>query len=233
MIIKFGEFVMMKCKCVQILGLAFLLTGITGKASAVVLDFEDLLVGESIEEFYNGGTGGFGSSGPDYGVEFLGDVSVSLYDFIPSTSGSQVANFTMSIAGINVGDGFTSISLAHITAGTVNMYFHDGLDGSGNLLGALNLSSGAEIFESADFCEFNNCWENHSLDFGGIARSITFEGVAFSFLMDDMDFNLALNDFAPGGGSRVNVLEPSTALLLAVGLLGLGGKSLRVRKRSC
>jgi len=192
-------------------------------AAPIVLDFEGIGNQANINDFYNGGTDSVGNSGTNYGVEFSGN-TLGIIDQdaggsgnfanepSPDTimfwlsGGSSVMNFA---AGFDTGFSFYYTSSV---AATVNVY--SGLNGTGSVLGSLNLSAQYNDNCSGDpsgtFCN----WDAIGVSFAGIAKSIDFSGTANQTGYDDITFGSA----TPG----VPVPEPGTLALLGLGLAGLG-----------
>src|SRR5215208_4681796 len=83
----------MKRRIATVASTLALLLGISvtpSSAATIVLDFEGLQDFEQILDFYNGGTGSFGSSGTDYGISF-GTSALSIIDEDAGGSGN-IAN---------------------------------------------------------------------------------------------------------------------------------------------
>jgi hypothetical protein len=122
-----------------------------------VLDFEGLADVEPIQEFYNGGLGGFGSGpGPDFDLSFGADALAAIDQDAGGTGnfgGEPSPDTTMAFltgsAVLNVPNGFdTGFSFFYSAInqpGIVEVF--DGLDATGNLLATINL--GLTPFNSA------------------------------------------------------------------------------------
>lgn len=199
------------------------LAAVASNASAAVitLDFEGAGNQAQLLEFYNGGTDSQGNSGVDYDISF-GENALSIIDAddggsgnignepSPSTvlfflSGSAILNYE---AGFDTGFSFfyTSVSFS----GTVSVY--DGLDGTGNLLGTIDLPAlGAGPGDPNG--SFSN-WAAAGLEFDGIAKSIDFGGTVNQIAYDNVTFGSATPTPA--------IPEPSTYALMALGLAGMG-----------
>lgn len=196
-----------------------------GAASAAtfVLDFEGLQDLEPINDFYNGGTGGFGSSGPDYGVQFS-SVSLALIDSDAGGSGNTANEpspettlvfLDDNAATMNVLGGFdTGFSFFYSSVsfdGQVTVY--DGLNGTGNVLASLvlpALGSGNPGDPNGAY----NTWAPVGVTFAGTALSVDFGGTANFIVYDDV----TLGSDTPG---RVPVPAALPLLAGGLGLLGL------------
>lgn len=188
--------------------LAALTLALQTQAAPVVLTFEGLQDSEQVLEFYNGGTGGNGSSGIDYGISFGAD-SLAL------TSGNYGNNpsvptilFFLSGPGaiMNSANGFStgfSFYYAAFQSGSVSVY--DGLNGSGNLLATLPLPATPNpAYE----------WHPIGVGFNGTAKSVLFGGAADTIGFDDITLGSETPGHAvPDGGA--------TAGMLAAGLAGI------------
>ncbi len=123
-------------------GLGLAMAQGSASAAVIVLDFEGVPDLSSVGNFYNGG------AGTNYGVSFSG-ATLGLVDADAGGSGNFAnepsANTVMFFlnannAILNLAAGFDtgfSFFYSSSTAATVNVY--DGVDGTGNLLGSLNL----------------------------------------------------------------------------------------------
>lgn len=204
------------------LGSAFLAT--TAIAAPVVLDFEGLQDQEQILDFYNGGTGSAGSSGPNIGVGF-GAGALALIDsdaggtgnFANEPSADTIA-FWLSGASLvmNVAAGFdTGFSFFYTSSTAAAVTIYDGLNATGNILGVINLvgqhtANGCTGDPNGTFCN----WDAIGVAFAGTAFSVDFSGTANQTGYDD----ITLFSDTPGG----RIPEPGTLALLGIGLAGLG-----------
>lgn len=200
-------------------------------ASTIVLDFEGAGNSANLNNFYNGGTDSQGNSGVNYGVKF-GANALSLIDadaggggnFANEPSANTVMFFLTGSAVLNYADGFTTgFSFFYSSAYTASVNVYDGLNGTGNLLGSIALSSqhtnNCVGDPNGTFCN----WTNTGVAFAGTAKSIDFGGTVNFVAFDNITFGSAT-----AGTGGTNVPEPSSLFLLGLGLLGLGA----VRKKS-
>lgn len=195
-------------------------------ADLIVLDFEGAGDHANLNDFYNGGTDSLGNSGTDYGIQF-GENTLSLIDydaggggnFANEPSASTIMFFLTGSAVLNYSAGFTTGFSFFYTSSTdamVNVY--DGINATGNLLGSILLNG-----QYNDNCvgdpngEYCN-WTNAGVGFAGTAKSIDFGGTVNKVGFDNITFGSA----TAGGGTSVP--EPSSLLLIGLGLLGLGIK---------
>ena len=178
------------------LALVFLAIPQSGWAATNVLTFEGLQDFEAIQEFYNGGTGSLGSSGPNYGISFGSD-ALALKDsddggggnFANEPSPNTIA-FFLSGPGVvmNVPAGFdTGFSFYYSAAvgGPVTVY--DGPDGTGNVLATINVvanfnGDGCTGDPTGSFCN----WDAIGVTFAGTAKSVNFGGTANQVGFDDV-----------------------------------------------
>jgi len=156
------------------------------QAATILLDFEGLQNLEPINSFYNGGTGGFGSTtSQNFGVEFSQN-SLAIIDqdaggtgnFGGEPSADTIAFFlTGNAAVMDVADGFdTGFSFFYSAInrpGIVNVY--DELGGTGNLLASIDLPQ--TPFEGAPdpTGQFSPLLP-FGISFDGTARSVDFGG---------------------------------------------------------
>ena len=189
-------------------------------AANTLLNFETVTSFASVAEYYNGGSDGSGSNfGPALGVSFGGDALGLSNDvlgpyFSNAPSPLGVMNPVGTDATMNVALGFVdaisfSYSASSLVISAVNVW--SGINGSGTLLASFNLVNNAQSGGCNDSpaCRFDQL----SSTFAGTARSVTFGGAANQAVFDDI--------------SITAVPEPTSALMLALGLAGL----LAVRRR--
>lgn len=215
-------------------------------ADPVVLDFEGIAPYPSssdvqIQDFYNGGTSSAGTSGPNYGVGFSNNALAVCLNTIGTTCSngsrgglapgsefgalyflfgeSTALNYT---AGFDTGFSF-NYSDTNTEGGFVSVY--SGLDGTGTLLGTINLTltpSTCDPAYAAEYCPFVPI----GVTFDGTAQSIVFGGVANHVTFDDITFGSA----TPGDpGDPGGVPEPASWAMLITGF-GLVGGAMRRRQ---
>ncbi|MFC1606018.1 IPTL-CTERM sorting domain-containing protein [Pseudomonadota bacterium] len=210
---------------------------LSAQAQIVQLTFEGLQDYEEIQDFYNGGTGSQGSSGPDYGVSF-GPGALALIDsdaggsgnFANEPSPDTVAFWvTAQSLVMNVPAGFStgfSFYYTSSTAATVTVY--DGPDATGTVLGQIDLvaqhtANNCTGDPSGTFCN----WSAGGVDFNGTARSVDFSGTANQIAYDNITFGSS-NPDAPTP-VLLPVAVPTLSqwglltLVLLIGLAGLVG----------
>lgn len=210
----------------KILLASLLALAATTANAAITLTFEGLQNQESINNFYNGGTGSLGSSGTNYNIAFSSN-SLALIDADAGGGGnfgneptpSTIMFFLSGSAILNYNAGFdTGFSFYYTTtnfAGTVRVY--DDINATGNLLGSIDLLAlGAGPGDPNG--SFSN-WEIGSLAFAGLAKSIDFGGTVNQVGYDNITFGSVDPNLVP---------EPGSLLLTASALFGL--LALRRRK---
>jgi hypothetical protein len=189
-------------------------------AANTMIDFENVTSFASISEYYNGGTDSAGSAGPALGVSFSGDALALANDAAgpyfsnaPSPIGVMApvgTDATMSVAAGFLGVSFYYSSSAAV-AGAVQVW--SGLDGGGTLLASYDLASNAQSGGCSDsaYCHFDVLGSS----FAGTAHSMTFGNAVGTAAFDNV--------------SITAVPEPSSVLLMA---LGLGCLGLVARRRA-
>jgi len=214
--------------------------GIMGSthANIISLDFENIDTSYPgtnntfILEYYNGGTSSVGTSGTNYGISFsdnslaicLNSTSVfcsntSRGGLAPGTEEGGLFFLTGSESIMNIAAGFeTGFSFNYVSVsspGTVSVF--DELGGAGNLLATLNLTPNAGSCPGygAAFCPFSPT----GIAFEGLAKSVSFAGVANQIVFDDITFGSI--DPGPGPGPAP-IPVPATLALFGLGLAGLG-----------
>jgi len=180
-------------------------------SASVTLDFEGASSFQSIDGFYNGGVDGGGASGANYGVLFGGDsLGLSNDELGPYFSNAPTPGSIMTAVGLdaamNVASGFAgtaSFFYSSTEATTVGIF--SGLNGTGDLLGTFSL-----LANSGNGCDGPLChWDQASVNFTGLARSIQFGNAAGVAGFDNV--------------SVAPVPLPAAIWLLGSSLLGLAG----------
>lgn len=158
-------------------------------AGAIILHFEEgLQDNEPINDFYNGGTGGFGSTGGvNVGVQFVNAIARrgGALNFgggtMAAADGAILMNIGTSPAIINIPAGFTtefstSFLVPDVAGATISLF--DGLNGTGALI------------KSATLPQTANHWQGwRTLLFGlgsATVRSITLSGTAGRVVLDSI-----------------------------------------------
>lgn len=187
-----------------------LVAGLMGAAPAFALtiDFEAAPAWDSVADTYAA-----------MGVDFAGDALAFQNDdyttlFSNAPAGDSVMAAMGTDAAMNVAAGFTgtaSFFYSSFVDTTVGIY--SGENGTGDLLASFNLTANAlSCASDAGLC----AWEEVSVAFGGVAKSIAFGQAAYDTAFDNISVSA--------------VPEPSQAILLALGLSVIGARSLRRRK---
>ena len=217
-----------------VVALALAVMTTTSPAAAItVLTFEGLQNLESIDGFYNGANGGFGSGpGPSLGITFSAN-ALAIIDSDAGGSGniggepspSTVLFFLSGTAAtMNVPAGFdTGFSFYYSSVnvpGLINVW--DGLDGTGNLLASLVLPM-TPLGGAPDPTGAYSPFLAMGVAFNGIAHSVDFGGTVDQIAFDD----ITLGSITPGSALAVAdteraVPEPGSFLLVVAGMLGAG-----------
>ena len=219
--------------------------GQNAQAATIVLDFEGLQNLEPINDFYNGGTGGFGStSGKNFGIRFS-DNSLGIIDkdsggtgnFGGEPSPDTIAFFltgdaaVMDVAG-GFDTGFSFFYSAINRPGVINVY--DEVGGKGNLLTSVDLPKtpfdGAPdpTGQFSPFLPFGLSFEGtaRSVDFGGTIDRIGFDNITLGSNTPGMEPTPAPNPLPPApiieGPDSEAVPEPGSTAMLLVGMVGMG-----------
>jgi hypothetical protein len=185
--------------------LLILLMGVvTANAEDMVLDFNDLQIGEGVLDYYNGGNGSLGTGpGPNFGIIFTADfVTVEQGVFGPPFQGAEL----VSTSGImDIVPGFIGTFSFYFwnsgPDGTANLY--SGPDGGGSLVGTLALPADSAV--------------NTTGDSEPRFESVVFSGTPGALVFDNMTFGPPGS--GPGGG--IVIPETSSIDLLLIGLLAV------------
>ena len=184
----------------------------SASAATFTVDFEKSWVyGSDVNGYYNGGTADDGSTGANLGVAFSGvsglsnDADFSYYVDAPSPQGVAYAHTfaPTDTAFMNVAAGVSdalSFSYASPTAAVGAIKAYSGLNGTGTLLGTLDLA--------ANTAGGYDHWTAVNFSFVGTAKSFDLTGSANAVALDNISA----------------VPEPTSALLMLAGgaaLLGL------------
>jgi len=198
------------------------------QSAIVLLDFEGVGNLAAVNDFYNGGTDSQGHSGVNYGVSFSAAV-LGVIDRDAGGSGNfgnePSPNTTIFFLSDNpvltFAAGFdTGISFFYTAFRASSVRIFDGVDATGNLLGALDLA--AIGFGSCGDPTGSLCiWTPITVSFSGTAKSVAFESATGSVVVDNISFSSDV--------PVVSVPETSTYAMMALGLVGLAAWSRRQR----
>lgn len=189
-------------------------------AQSVLINFETPTSFASINTHYAGGTDSAGVAGVNLGVAFSGDALAVKNDALgPYFSNAPSPLGVMAPVGpdafMNVAVGFTDLRFFYSsnTAVAAAVKVWSGLNGTGSLLASLSLVNNAQSgCSDTAFCRFdalNTAW-------AGVARSVGFGDAAGVAGFDNV--------------SITAVPEPTTSLLMALGLVGMAGLGLARRR---
>ena len=201
------------------------------QAAVVSLDFTGVVdTGQgnstAVNNFYNGGSSGHGTSGTNFGAAFSSNtLAINGYNGCcepDAALGKKGILFflTGSAATLSYAAGFSngfSFNFASNSTATVSVY--DGINGTGNLLGSLALPQTANANCPPNATGFYCNWTAGGIAFAGIAKSIDFGGSA-NFVAYD---NITFGSITPGGV----VPEPASWAMLIAGFGMVGAVSRR------
>ncbi|MEP6764923.1 MAG: PEP-CTERM sorting domain-containing protein [Gemmatimonadaceae bacterium] len=198
---------------------------VSAEAQVRVLTFEGIMNDTEVGNFYSG-------------IQFSGNASALLRTNLggsgnfggePSAGTAAVfSDFPGEAAYFNVtagfSNGFGTFYSAPGVPGALNIF--SGLNGTGMLLGTVMLPvtpfgsvAGCPPNPGASFCPFKFA----GTSFNGVARSVSFGSALNDFVFDDITIGSAVAVSA--------VPEPSTVVLLGVGVLMVAGFKLRRRNK--
>ncbi|WP_235914628.1 PEP-CTERM sorting domain-containing protein [Rugamonas rivuli] len=183
---------------VGLLGLA-----LQAQAATILMNFDGVTTYAAVDEFYNGGTDSAGAFGVNYGVSYHDFLTVD--GSYGQTSLPNLAYNGVEMAVANVAAGFTSLSFTSGAFSTSYMDVYSGLNGTGTLLGSVQLGSNPYAFA---------------------ATSVTFSGVAQSFVLRGGSGQAGIDDV-----QITTVPEPETYGMMLAGL-ALVGVAARRKQRA-
>jgi hypothetical protein len=204
--------------CVAVL----LLIAGPAEGAPVLATFEGLSSFEGVRDFYNGGTGSFGSIGPNIGLRFnngsnLSEGSIASIDSDCGGSGN-FGGEASSCTVLFVNPSATTLPFFEVSAGFINslsFYYvspgqaqsisiYDGLGASGTVLAQYSLpitpTTAARLDPTGVFGPFFL----FEAGFSGVARSVAFNQGGGLLLIDDLAFSV--------------VPEPSSGCLVVLAL---------------
>jgi hypothetical protein len=175
--------------------------GMYAQAATIVIDFDAVTTGASVDQFYNGGTDSLGGSGTNLGVEFINFVTTTGFG---QTSQPNLAYNGAESATANIQAGFSSLSFTDGVFGPSSIQVYSGLNGTGSLLGSSALSGSALAFAPG------------SVAFSGIAHSFVVVAAAGTAGLDDVTITA--------------VPEPESYAMLLAGLAVAGWAARRQQR---
>ena len=176
----------------KIAALSVLAASVVGmQAAPFVLDFEGIGDGVPVGNYYNGG------GGPDYNIDFS-PATLALIDSDAGGGGNFANEPTPSTimffldsnnAILNANDGFTDgFSFYYSSSVTTTVTVYDALNGTGNVLGTINLPANSFGAAGGDPNGYFDVWSPVGVAFAGTAYSIDFGGTANQTGFDNVTF---------------------------------------------
>lgn len=208
---------------IRLAACSILLAAVPAFAASTLIDFEGTTSFQSVADYYNGGSDGAGQAGgSNFGLSFTGAALALRNDALgPYFSNAPTPGTVMfasdATAALNVAQGFIgelSFYYSALTSSLNTVTVFSGLNGTGPVLGSINLAANAQQGGCADSPLCN--WQRVALSFGGTARSVGFGGNAGNVAFD----NIAITP----------IPEPASYALLLLGLAGMAGLA-RARRR--